>query len=69
MADTRLRDQRCQGCALHAHIQREHEQRVEHGVQHRTDQHGEHTGLGEALAGDEGVQSQGQPARNSVPRA
>ncbi len=48
------------GCALHAQTEREDQDGVQNDVDDCTDDGGEHTGLGKALGGDEGVHAQHQ---------
>ena len=43
------------GCAGHAHIQGKNEDGIQHNVDHRADNSGQHGDGGEALGGDEGI--------------
>ena len=56
----RLRQNRRQRRAAHAHIKRKDKDRVEHDVAQRADQNGEHTGFRKALRGDKGVEAEGE---------
>ncbi len=52
--------------ALHAHAERENEQRVENDVGHRADNHGHHRSAGKALRGYETVKPHGQQCEHAA---
>lgn len=55
-----LRENGCQSRAANAHVERKDEQRVEHNVANRADEHRQHAGLRKALRGDERVHAERQ---------
>ena len=59
-----LRENGCQSRAANAHVEHEDEQRVEHNVADRANQHSQHAGLRKALRGDERVHAERQLDKN-----
>ena len=59
-AGNALRNHRRQRRATNAHVQAENENRVEHDVAHRADEHGHHARRREALRGDERIHAERQ---------
>ena len=50
-----LRQNGGQGRPLHSHAKQEDEDRIQHNIDHRSDQHRQHSRQGASLAADEGV--------------
>ena len=64
----RLRENRCQRCAAHAHVQSENKYRIENNVGHRPDEHRQHARLRKSLRCDKGIHSQCELHKNRSKR-